>query len=76
MAGAHRAGMQAGSVNDFAFFDPSMASRLPRPRHARRKTAKPTAPRAKPAARKEKFTMDFSSEVSGGGDVLLPLLAC
>ena len=55
--------VQAGSVNDFVFFDPGMASRLPQTRRARQRTIAQKTTRAKPAASKEKFAFDFSSTV-------------
>ena len=54
---------QAGSVNDFAFFDPAMASRLPRPKRARRATQKAAGGARAKVARKAKFTLDFSAQV-------------
>lgn len=53
--------IRAGSVNDFVFFDPDMASRLPQTRRARQRTVAQKTTRAKSASSKEKFAFDFSS---------------
>ena len=69
--------LQAGSVNDFVFFDPDMASRLPQTRRARQRTVAQKTTRAKSASSKEKFAFDFSSTVinfpcSGASTSLTP----